>query len=175
METDAFKQKEKHMAETGCYGRDTNEGCLLVATMFEHGLGGMETEVPFRTPVPLMRKDMDNPKVFNPRGCVGWSLEQPAGCGGCFYTDDGGKTFEPYHYLYTVEKKSGKKNFLPPSHFWIAGLGSPPSEAAAYFDRCMLHVRCRLRPSCEVCAGMVTAKEEDNKRSAKRQKVDNYM
>jgi hypothetical protein len=80
--------------------------------------------------------------------------------------------------IYTLWTKSHKKR----TKVWAAGADCHLSKAAAYFDRCMLHIRCRLRPSCEVCAQIVTAKEQANalatatvERSAKRQKVDNYF
>ena len=54
MKTASFKQYKIHRDETGCYGQGVNSGRLQVATLFEHGLGGIDKGV------HLMRKDMGN-------------------------------------------------------------------------------------------------------------------
>jgi hypothetical protein len=133
METDAYKQYKIHRDETDCYGWNVSTGCTRVSTLYEHGLGGIDMAV------PLMRKNMDT-ECFKPNDCLGWSLDQPAGCGGCFYTHDGGQTFKPFPYLYNEDTNTKKKTFPCISIVWMLGTHTPKTHVE-YFERCMKHIK----------------------------------
>jgi hypothetical protein len=118
METAAFKQYKIYHDETDCYGWNVDPDCTRVSTLYEHGCGGMHDKA-----VPLMRKNMDTDETddFKPNDCLGWSVDNPAGCGGCFYTDDGGQTFETFPYLYKVDNETKKTKFYLISDVWHFG------------------------------------------------------
>ena len=88
-----------------------------------------------------MRADMANPKLFKKSDCI-------SECDVCF---DGS---EPSAFLYTTDR-DGKKIFTIIASLWTNGFCY--KEYATYYNRLMIHIRCRTRGSCMHCTSLITA------------------
>jgi hypothetical protein len=133
--TAEFKQYGELKANMVCYGFGTNQGCTKAVELWEHGLGGEEKRV------PLMRADMTNPERFKKSDCI-------RECDVCF---DGS---EPSAFIYKTSR-DGKKSFPGIAYLWTKGLSY--KDYATYYNRLMIHIRCRTRGSCMHCTSLITA------------------